>query len=135
MPAMSTQVHGTFEVEAQRHPPYDTRPGATLARTSLEKKFAGPLEATSHVEMIGAMSEVKGSAGYVAIERVVGTLAGRAGTFVMQHNGVMDRGAMSLSLTVVPDSGTDALLGLRGSMAIEVVEGQHHYRFDFTLPG
>jgi hypothetical protein len=56
------------------------------------------------------------------------------GSFLMQHNGTMNRGAPSLSLTVVPDSGTDALLGLSGSLAIDIADGRHFYTFDYSLP-
>jgi len=84
--------------------------------------------------MLGARSEVKGSASYVALERVVGTLEGKAGSFVLQHVGSMARGAMSLSVTVVPDTATGALVGLEGTMTIDIVEGQHHYAFEYALP-
>ena len=75
------------------------------------------------------------AAGYVAIEQVTGTLNGRAGTFVLQHRGVMTRGAPELNITVVPDSGTGDLVGLAGKMGIEIAEGKHSYEFDYTLPG
>jgi Protein of unknown function (DUF3224) len=134
---MRVQVHieGLFEVTAQHQPPYDARPGATLGRSTFEKRFHGALEAESHVEMLAAVSEVKGSAGYVALERVVGTVEGRAGSFVLQHSGTLDRGASSLLVKVVPDSGTGALAGLQGAMTIDVIDGQHHYGFDYQLPG
>jgi hypothetical protein len=134
MTHMNSDVRGTFEVEAQRHPPYDERPGATLGRMTFKKRFAGEIEATSQVEMLSAMCSVKGSAGYVALERVEGTLEGRRGTFVLQHNATMDRGAPSLEVKVVPDSATGELEGLRGAMTIDIVEGQHHYAFAYTLP-
>jgi hypothetical protein len=101
---------------------------------SIDKKFSGDLEATSKGEMLTAMTEVKGSAGYVAIERVNGTLHGRSGTFVLQHSGTMTRGAPELSLTVVPDSGTGQLVGLAGKMTIKIEEGKHFYEFDYRLP-
>ena len=93
----------------------------------------GDLEGESSVEMLSAGSSVKGSAGYVAIERVVGTLHGRTGTFVLQHSGSMNRGAPSLTISVVPDSGTGALTGLAGTMTIDIVDGQHRFAFDYTL--
>jgi len=134
---MSTPLRGTFEIKAQFQPPYDSRPGATLGRASFEKQFSGPLQATSHVEMLSAMTQVKGSAGSVALERVDGTLEGKRGTFVLQHSGTMNRGVGSLTLTVVPDSATDELVGLRGAMTIDIVDGQHHYGFEvsFEPPG
>ena len=102
---------------------------------SLDKVFRGDLEATSTGEMLSAMGGVQGSAGYVALERVTGTLHGRRGTFALQHSGTMARGARSLAVTVVPDSGTGQLEGLAGTMDI-VIEGKaHSYVFDYTLPG
>ncbi len=84
--------------------------------------------------MLTAGTAVKGSAGYVAIERVSGVLQGRSGTFVLQHTGTMTRGALQLSITVVPDSGTDQLAGLAGTMNIIIAEGKHSYDFAYTLP-
>ena len=100
---------------------------------SLDKQFHGDLDATSKGEMLAANTEVKGSAGYVAMERVTGKLHGRSGTFVLQHNGTMNRGSPQLSVTVVPDSGTDQLKGLVGKMAIKIEGGKHFYDFEYTL--
>jgi hypothetical protein len=100
---------------------------------SLDKQFHGDLEATSKGEMLTAMTEVKGSAGYVAIERVSGTLHGRTGSFVLLHRGIMTGGGQELSLTVVPDSGSGELVGLAGKMQIKIVEGKHFYEFEYTL--
>jgi hypothetical protein len=130
---MPKQASGTFDVQATPHPPYDAAPGATLGRLTLAKQFRGDLEATSTVEMLSAMSEVKGSAGYVAIERIGGALHGRTGTFVVQHSGAMTRGAPSLSISVVPDSGTGELTGISGTMGIDIVDGKHFYRFDYAI--
>jgi hypothetical protein len=77
---------------------------------------------------------VKGSAGYVAMERVTGTLAGRSGSFAIQHHGIMDRGAPSLSITVVPDSGAGELAGITGRMGITIEEGKHFYDFEYDIP-
>ena len=126
-------VTGTFEIPMTAEPPYDVVEGVALARISFEKRFSGALEATSQVQMIGARTPVDGSAGYVAIERVTGALDGKRGTFVLQHNGIMTRGTKSLSVTVVPDSGTGDLRGLAGSMDIRVVERQHFYDFEFEI--
>ena len=112
----------------------DVAPGSTLAGLTLDKVFRGDLEGTSAGRMLSAGTEVKGSAGYVAIERVSGTLRGRAGTFVLQHNGVMTRGAGQLTITVVPDSGTGDLTGLAGAMTIDITDGKHLYDFEYTLP-
>lgn len=124
---------GTFSVTMNPEPPYDVNEGASIGRVSIEKQFSGDLEAVSTVQMIGARSEVKGSAGYVAIERVNGVLHGRSGTFVLQHSGTMTRGKGELSVTIVPDSGTSELKGIAGRMTIEIVEGKHLYAFDYTL--
>ena len=131
---MSQVVKGTFTVTSTPHPPYDAAPGAVLVRVSLQKTFSGPLAGTSTVEMLAARSEVSGSAGYVAIERVTGTLDGRRGSFTLQHNATMNRGTPSLAITVVPDSGTEQLEGLTGSMDIIREGGNHSYVFDYSLP-
>jgi hypothetical protein len=126
---------GTFEVKLTPQKPDNTEAeNASVGRMSIDKKFSGDLEATSQGEMLAAMTAVKGSAGYVAIERVGGTLQGRHGTFVLQHNGTMTRGMPELSVTVVPDSGTEELTGLNGRMTIRIEGGNHSYEFDYTLP-
>ena len=103
-------------------------------RMSIDKQFHGDLEATGKGEMLMAGTAVKGSAGYVAIERVGGKLHGREGTFILQHNGIMTRGAGELTVSVVPDSGTSELAGLAGEMAINIAaNGTHSYDFDYTL--
>ena len=132
---MQQQASGTFTVQSTPEPPYDADPGATLRRVSIAKTFVGELEATSKADMISAITEVPGSAAYVAIERVRGALAGKRGTFVLAHTGVMTRGAPSLVVEVVPDSGTDELVGLSGTMKIDIIDKQHHYRFEYTLEG
>ena len=114
-------------------PPYDSRDGISLGRVALDKKFSGPLTATSVVHMTAARTPVETSAGYVAIERVEGTLGGKRGSFVLQHNGVSRKGVQSLSVTVVPDSGTGELKGLSGSMRIAVISGKHEYEFDYDF--
>ena len=108
--------------------------GTTVGRSSIDKRFHGPLHATSRGEMLTAVTSVKGSAGYVAIERVTGTLDGRAGTFVLQHDATMTRGAPELTIVVVPDSATGGLAGLAGRMGIRIEGGKHFYDFDYTLP-
>ena len=100
---------------------------------AIDKQFRGDLEGSSRGEMLTAGTAVKGSAGYVAIERVTGTLHGRSGSFVLQHNGIMARGAPQLTITVVPDSGTGDLTGLAGQMTVEIDEGAHSYGFEYTL--
>lgn len=125
---------GPFEVKLTPQPADDYADGAKLASLTLDKTFRGALEATSRGQMLSAAGAVKGSAGYVAIERVTGTLAGRSGSFVLQHSGTMDRGAPQLVITVVPDSGTDELTGLRGTMTIDIAPGgAHSYVLDYAL--
>ena len=105
-----------------------------LSRMSIEKRYSGTLEATGRGEMLSFNAQVKGSAGYVAIERVTGTLQGRRGSFVIQHSGTMNRGIPSLTIAVVPDSGTEELAGLQGTMAIDSVDGRHSYTLQFDIP-
>jgi Protein of unknown function (DUF3224) len=104
-----------------------------LGRMSIDKSFSGDLTATSKGEMLSVRTATAGSAGYVAIEQVTGTLGGHNGSFVLQHFGIMDRGADRLILEVVPDSGTGELTGLTGTMAIIFKDGQHYYEFEYEL--
>jgi len=83
---------------------------------------------------LSAVTSVKGSAGYVAIDHVTGELDGRKGSFVLQHSGAMNRGAQVLSIMVVPDSGTGELAGLSGTLSINIVDGLHFYDFIYSLP-
>ena len=130
---MMACASGTFEVKLTPQAA-DGRPeGELLGRMAIDKQFRGDLEGSSRGEMLTAGTGVKGSAGYVAIERVTGTLHGRSGSFVLQHNGIMTRGAPQLTITVVPDSGTGDLTGLAGRMTIEINKGAHSYGFEYTL--
>src|SRR3954464_10520458 len=123
---MSSIAVGTFEVTMTPEPPYDQNEAASIGRVSIKKQFSGDLQASSTVEMIGARSvQVKGSAGYVAIERVVGSLHGKSGSFVLQHSGTMTRGKGELHVSVVPDTATGELKGLSGKMTIEISDGSH----------
>ena len=128
---MTTHASGTFEVKLV--PQAGQTEDTTVGRMTIDKQFHGDLEGTSKGEMLSAMGSVKGSAGYVAIEKVTGTLHGRSGTFVLQHTGTMTRGTPQLSVTVVPDYGTDQLTGLSGAMTIKIVEGKHFYEFEYAL--
>lgn len=121
-------ANGPFSVKVNPQPPIGDSPIGSLL---LDKTFTGDLEATSKGHMLAFNTSVKGSAGYVAMEQVTGTLGGRKGTFVLQHSGTMTRGAPSLTLTVVPDSGTGELAGLTGSMEIIIEGGKHTYRFEY----
>ena len=125
---------GTFEVTITPQPKDDYADGATLGRMTLDKQFVGDFTGTSRGQMLTAGTPVKGSAGYVAMESVTGTIAGRSGTFILQHSGTMNRGAPALTLTVVPDSGTGELTGLAGTMQIDIANGKHSYRFEYALP-
>ena len=102
---------------------------------TLGKTFHGDLAASSTGEMLAAGTPVHGSAGYVALERVTGALKGKRGSFILQHNGTMSRGAAELIVNVVPDSGTDELTGISGKMNITIAaDGTHSYDFAYTLP-
>jgi hypothetical protein len=128
---MTLHAKGPFDLTLTRQP--EGIAGAALGRMSIDKQFHGDLEASSKGEMLSAMSAVKGSGGYVAIEKVTGKLLGRTGTFVLQHSGTMTRGVPGLSVTVVPDSGTEELTGLTGKMVIDFTDGKHAYEFEYSL--
>ena len=131
---MTPHAKGTFEVTLEPQVDADKAEGSALGRMSLDKRFAGDLVGTGKGQMLTAMTDVAGSAGYVAIERVSGTLHGRAGSFVLQHTGTMRRGAPQLSIIVVPDSGAGELVGISGTFVIEIVDGRHFYDFAYALP-
>ena len=107
--------------------------GVNFGRMSIDKSFHGELEATSKGEMLSAMTSTKGSAGYVAIEQVIGSLSGKKGSFVLQHFGTMNKGKDRLILEVVPDSGSGELVGLAGTMSITIEDGQHFYELEYKL--
>jgi Protein of unknown function (DUF3224) len=131
---MTSRATGTFDVTLTPQSTDDAADGAILARLSIDKRFHGDLEGGSTGEMLSAAGKaVKTSAGYVAIERVSGTLNGLAGSFVLQHTGTMNRGAPQLSVTVVPDSATGDLTGLTGHMSITITDGKHYYDFEYSL--
>lgn len=125
---------GTFDVKLAPQSPAPGVEPAALGRLSIDKRFHGDLEATSLGEMLSAGTAVAGSAGYVAIERVTGMLGGREGSFVLMHYGLMERGTPSLRVSVVPDSGTGALAGIRGELTIRIEQGRHEYGFEYELP-
>jgi len=132
---MTQRATGPFEVKVAPLDPAFKFEDNSLGRMSLDKQFHGDLEAASKGEMLTAGNPAKGSGGYVAMERVSGSLHGRTGTFVLQHSGTMEHGSSKLSVNVVPDSGTDELQGLSGTMDIIIKEGKHTYDFAYTLPG
>jgi hypothetical protein len=129
---MERRAKGSFEIQLVRQP---AREGSSVpARLTFDKQLSGDLQAVSKGEMLAAGTDVKGSAGYVAIETVTGVLQGRSGSFVLQHSGTMNRGVATLSVTVVPDSAVGELVGLIGRFAIEIVDGKHFYDFEYELP-
>jgi hypothetical protein len=130
---MTARATGTFDVKLSPLPP-DDESGSAVGRMSIDKRYHGDLEGTGRGEMLTAMTAVEGSAGYVAIERVEGKLEGRGGAFVLQHSGIMTRGAPQLTITVVPDSGTGAFAGIAGRLSIEIAGGRHSYVLEYTLP-
>jgi len=128
---MPHHATGPFEVKLTPLDPAFKAEDNSIARYSLDKQYHGALEAASKGEMLSAMGTIKGSGGYVAIERVTGTLDGRSGTFILQHNGTMQNGVYHLNVIVVPDSGTAQLTGLQGSMEIIIKDGKHSYDFTY----
>jgi hypothetical protein len=132
---LTSVAKGTFEVKLAPLGESNHQPGWAPSRMSLDKRFQGDLAATSQGEMMTVMSEVKGSGGYAAFERVQGTLGGRRGTFTLQHHGVMTQGVPGeWIVVVVPDSGTDGLKGLSGRMTIIITGKDHAYAFEYSLP-
>ncbi len=127
-------ARGTFDVKVIPQAADDSAAGP-FSRLFLDKHFHGDLDGPSKGQMLGAMSAVEGSGGYVALELVSGTLHGKKGTFVLQHNGTMRKNVPNMQVTVVPDSGTDELTGLAGTMTIIIEGGKHSYAFEYTLGG
>lgn len=127
------QATGTFEVKVVPLPADDSVDTGGFGRLSIDKTFSGGLEATSKGQMVGAFTAVEGSAGYVALERVTGSLGGRKGSFILQHNGTMQKGVSTMIVKVVPDSGTDELAGLAGTMEIIIEGKKHSYVLTYTL--
>lgn len=128
---MTTQATGTFEVKLT--PQDDQAIGSPFGRMLLDKQFHGDLEGRSLGQMLAIMTAVTGSAGYVALEKVTGNLHGRQGSFVLQHSSIMNRGVAEQNISVVPDSGTDELVGLSGKLTIQIADGQHFYEFEYAL--
>ena len=126
-------ISGTFDVIIRPEALSDTAAQSGLGRLSLAKRYHGALDASAQGEMLSVRASVAGSAGYVALERVDGSLDGRHGSFYLQHSGSMTRGAPALSVTVVPDTGTGQLQGLTGSLAIRIEEGKHYYDFTYDI--
>ena len=127
---MSKHAAGTFEIESWDEKPYDEQEGARLTRTRLTKTFSGDVEGESTAELLMAYGSEEGSAAYVGLERVTGSVHGRSGSFVLRHSATMERGKGTSSLDVVPASGTGELRGLRGKVSISAEPGGRH---SFTL--
>ena len=131
---MSHTAKGTFVVSMTPLAFEGADPEFKLGRMSIDKQISGDLTGSTTGQMLSAATGTDGSAGYVAIERVVGMLDGKRGTFVLQHSGSMNRGTPSLAVTVVPDSGTEELVGLEGEFKIDIIDGEHFYEFTYRLP-
>jgi hypothetical protein len=127
-------ARGTFDVKVIPQAADDSAAGP-FSRLFLDKQFHGDLDGASKGQMLGAMSGVEGSGGYVALELVTGTLNGKPGSFVLQHNGTMQKNVPTMLVTVVPDSGTGELAGLAGTMTIIIEGGKHSYVFEYTMGG
>jgi len=130
---MTHRASGPFEVSLTPQVPQPGE-GANPSRMLIDKRFHDDLEGTSKGQMLSVMTPIKGSAGYVAIQEVTGTLNGKRGTFILQHSATMNRGVPQLSIIVIPDSGTADLTGLTGSMNIKIDGGKHSYDFEYWLP-
>lgn len=128
------KISGNFDVKLQPLDFYaQAKDGVNLGRMSIDKSFYGELEASSKGEMLSAMTATEGSAGYVAIEQVTGSLSGKNGSFVLQHYGIMERGKDHLVLEVIPDSAAGDLAGLSGKMTITIEDGKHFYEFEYQI--
>ncbi|MFY9659995.1 MAG: DUF3224 domain-containing protein [Terriglobales bacterium] len=129
--SMTHHARGTFTVKML---PLTPAPAEGISRFSIDKEIHGDLEATTKGEMFSAGDPKSGVAGYVAIEVVTGTLAGKHGGFALQHSGTMDQGGRKLSVIVVPGSGTGELKGISGTFDIQIANGQHSYDLEYKLP-
>ena len=130
---VTTRATGTFDVKLVPQVTEGYSEDGTLSRMTIDKEFHGDLDGTSKGQMLAAMTSVKNSAGYVAIERITGMLHGQSGTFALMHTGTMNRGVPGLAIAVVPDSGTGQLAGLSGTFVIVIADGRHSYEFDYAI--
>ena len=124
-------ARGTFDVSMEAEPPFLEQDGIKLNRNVVRKEFSGDVLGTSEAQMVAAYTATSGSAGYVAIEHFTGSVAGRSGSFVLQHSGLMDRGSAALTVTIVPDSGTGELAGISGILEIDNDAGEHSYVLEY----
>jgi len=125
---------GTFEVTIIPQSHQEGVGDSSVARMALVKVFSGEMNGTGNGQMLAYRSAVSGSAGYVAMEKVQGTMNGRTGSFILQHNGTMNRGEPLLTIKIVPDSGAEQLTGISGEMLLKIEEGKHYYEFQYMLP-
>ena len=131
---MTSHAEGDFDVKNTPHPPDETTAGTGIGRFTLDKQYHGDLQGTAKGIMLGSGNPATGSAGYVAMEQVEGTLAGRTGSFAIQHFGSMDSGKFDLKLLIVPGSGAGDLAGISGAVTFTNASGKHSYAMDYTLP-
>ncbi|WP_093802482.1 DUF3224 domain-containing protein [Streptomyces sp. Wb2n-11] len=130
---MSTTAAGTFELVWDEKPPYSDEEGTQLSKVVVTKTFTGDIQGTSVTELIKAMTSEPTSAGYVAVERLTGTVHGRKGTFVLQHSAISTRGEGDLNIVIVPDSGTGELSTISGKLNVVVADGTHSYTLEYDL--
>ncbi len=126
-------ARGTFEVNMEPEPPFLEQDGVTLNRNVVRKEFSGDMVGASEAQMLAAFTSTPGSAGYVAIEHFTGSVAGKSGSFVLQHSGVMDKGDAGLTVIIVPDSGSGELTGISGTMTLDNDEGRHSYVLEYEI--
>lgn len=124
-------IKGPFEVKSTPLPSDEVSQEVGAMRMRFDKRFSGAFEATGVVSMMGILSGQSG--GYVAIEKIVGSVDGHRGSFCFQHSCTMDKGTQKQSITVIPGTADGELTGLSGEMTIEIVNGQHFYVFNYSL--
>jgi hypothetical protein len=133
-PRMTQHASGSFDITTTPAAPPDHQGRTAIGRMLLDKRYAGELAATGKGEMLTAVTDTHGSAAYVAIERISGTLNGKRGSFVIQHAGTMSAGGKHATINVVPDSGAGDLTGISGTLRLTLVERTHFYELDYVLP-
>lgn len=131
---MTQHASGTFDITMTPASPPEHEGRTAIGRLQLDKQYVGDLTATGKGQMLTAVTDTQGSAAYVAIERISGTLKGKKGSFVIQHTGTMSSGAQHLTITVVAESGSGELAGITGTLALRMVERKHFYELDYVLP-
>jgi len=131
-----TMLHARGEFEVKVTPVALDGPAedASLGRLTLVKTLTGDFVGEARGQMLAGMGSVPTSGAYVAIERLTGRLAGREGSFLLFHRGVMSNGSQEMLVEVVPDSGSGALAGLRGTFRIVIEGKKHFYDFEYELP-